>query len=411
MADLTVVAARAAKPREKAYRLAAGKGLYLQVMPTGAKYWRLKYRFGAKPKMIGLGVYPDVGLAEARAARDAARELLARGTDPSTKRRVDKLQRAVDIENNFEAVARAWYAERAPKWMDSYARTVMQRLELNVFPWLGAVPITDVTAPQILAVLRQIHARGATETAHRTRTYVSEVFRWAIVNNKAERDPAADVKGAIPPANGGSYPTLTDPVRIGELLRAIEGYHGTFITRAALALAPLLFTRPSELRRAEWSEFDMDAAVWKVPGSRLKMRKAKKATAEAHIVPLSRQAVSLLHALRPLTSGGRYVFPGERTALRPMSENTLNAAFHTMGFKGEIVTHGFRHMASTALNEAGWNEDAIERQLAHKTKNRIRGIYNKAKYLAERRRMMQAWADYLDGLRSPRAAVPLRAAG
>lgn len=411
MADLTAVAARNAKPREKAYRLAAGAGLYLQVMPTGAKYWRLKYRFGKAPKMIGLGVFPAVSLAEARVARDEARTLLASGIDPSTQRRVDKLQRAVAIENSLEAVARAWFAEREGEWVDTYARTVMQRLELNIFPWLGALPVTDVTPQQILAALQQIHARGATETAHRTRQYLSDIFRWAIVNNKAERDPAADVKGAIPPAAGGSFPTLTDPDRIGELLRAIDGYRGTFVTRAALKLAPLLFTRPGELRKAEWSEFDLVKGDWTVPGTRLKMRKAKKAKAQPHIVPLSRQALAILHHLQPLTGAGRYVFPGERTATRPMSDNTLNAALHALGFKGEIVTHGFRHMASTALNEAGWSEDAIERQLAHKDKNRVRGIYNLAKYIAERRRMMQAWADYLDGLRSPTAAVPLRAVG
>lgn len=400
MTELTALAARNAKPRDTMYRLAAGKGLYLQVMPNGAKYWRLKYRHLKKqPKMISLGVFPEVSLADARVERDRLRQLIASGIDPSTQRRVDRLARELASENSLEAVARAWFTQKSNDWVPSYSRGVLSRLENNVFPWLGKIPISEVTPPQILTVMQRIHERGATETAHRTRNYLSEIFRFAIRQSLAERDPAADVIGAIPQAETTHFPTLTDPVRIGELLRAIDGYRGTYITRYALKLAPLVFTRPGEMRYAEWSEIDLSRSVWTVPGTRLKMRKAKKAKAEPHVVPLSRQAVQLLRELHALTGTGRFLFPGERSALRPMSENTVNGALHALGYKGLIVTHGFRHMASTALNEAGWAEDAIERQLAHKDKNRVRGIYNKAQYMAERRRMMQAWADYLDKLR------------
>lgn len=425
MGELTAVAARNARPREKMYRLAAGKGLYLQVMPTGARYWRLKYRFAGAPRMMGLGVYPEVSLAEAREARDAARKQLASGVDPSMQRRVDKMQRELAIENSIEAIGNAWFAEKEPTWVADYARGIRSRLALNVYPWLGKLPIVDVTSGMLLACLQRIVDRGAVETAHRTLNYLVEIYRWAIPRNLVERNVAADLIGTLPAASGRNFPTLTDPERIGELLRAIDAYHGSYITRYALQVAPLVFTRPSELRKALWTEMDLDAALWTVPGERLKMRKGLKATAEPHLVPLSRQAVALLRQLRPLTGHGTYVFHGERSIKRPMSDGTINAAFARMGFKGEIVHHGLRHMASTALNELGWDEDEIERQLSHKLshkqkenavekqlgradKNRIRGIYNKAKYLATRRKMMQAWADYLDGLREPKPALVRR---
>lgn len=421
MGELTAVAARNARPREAVYRLPAGKGLYLQVMPTGAKYWRLKYRFAGAQRMIGLGVYPDVSLAAARDARDEARKLLASGVDPSTKRRVDKLAVSTSVANSFKAVATAWYEERKPTWATSYARGIRQRLELNMYPWVGALPIEQVTSGMLMGCLQRCVDRGAVETAHRMLNYLVEIYRWAIRYNKATHNVAADLDGALAPAAGKHYPTITDPARIGELLRAIDGYYGSTVTRLALKLAPLVFTRPGELRRARWSEFDLDAGVWVVPAERLKMRTEKKATAEPHLVPLSLQAVAILRELQPLTwsTGDSYVFPGARSARRPMSENTVNGALARLGFKGEIVHHGLRHMASTALNELGWESEEIERQLSHKQKgdvidkqlgkmdaNRIRGIYNQAEYLAARRKMMQAWADYLDGLRSPAPAVP-----
>lgn len=420
MGELTAVAARNARPQDKMYRLAAGKGLYLQVMPTGARYWRLKYRFAGAARMMGLGVYPEVSLAEAREARDAARKLLASGVDPSMQRRVDKLALEMAVENSLEAVCRAWYAEREPTWAASYARGVKRRLERNIYPWLGKLPMADVTSGMLMVCLQRIVDRGAVETAHRTLNYLVDAYRWAIRYNKATHNIAADLDGALPVAIGTHFPTLTDPERIGELLRAIDGYHGTYVTRYAMQLAPLVFTRPGELRLAKWPEFDLDAGLWTVPGARLKMPTAQKATAEPHLVPLSRQAVAVLRELMPLTygNGTGYVFPGERDSRRPMSDNTINAGFRRLGFRGEIVHHGLRHMASTALNELGWDEDEIERQLSHKQrkdvvekqlgradKNRIRGIYNRAEYLATRRKMMQAWADYLDGLRKPAPAV------
>jgi len=423
MGELTAVAARNARPREKMYRLAAGKGLYLQVMPTGARYWRLKYRFAGVARMMSVGVYPEVSLAEAREARDTARKLLASGGDPSMQRRVDKLALAVAVENSLEAVCRAWYAEREPTWTTGYARGVRRRLEMNIYPWLGRLPIEEVTSGMLLVCLQRIVDRGATETAHRTLNYLVEIYRWAVRYNKVAHNVAADLEGALPASVGKHFPTLTDPERIGELLRAIDRYTGTYITRFALKLAPLVFTRPGELRQARWPEFDLAGGTWSMPGERLKMDLAEKATAEPHLVPLSRQAVAILRELMPLTygDGTGYVFPGEVDSSRPMSDGTVNKALHVLGFKGEIVHHGMRHMASTALNELGWDEDEIERQLSHKQKknavekqlgradkNRIRGIYNKAEYLATRRKMMQAWADYLDELREPKPAVTMR---
>jgi integrase len=422
MGELTAVAARNAKPRETMYRLAAGKGLYLQVMPTGARYWRLKYRFAGKARMMGVGVFPEVSVAAARDARDVARKLLVSGVDPSVQRRMAKLAQVSAIENSMETVCRAWFAERAATWVESYARGVRRRLEMNIYPWLGKLPIAEVTSGMLLVCLQRIVERGAVETAHRTQNYLVEIYRWAVRKNIASHNVAADLEGALPAAVGTNFPTLTEPDRIGELLRAIDGYTGTYVTRYALQLAPLVFTRPGELRKAKWPEFDLASAEWAVPGERLKMAKAKKSAAQPHIVPLSKQAVAILHNLKPLTFGDGlgYVLPGENDPRRPMSENTINSALHRLGFKGEIVHHGLRHMASTALNELGWDEDEIERQLSHKQKsnavekqlgradkNRIRGIYNKAKYLATRKKMMQAWADYLDGLRAPGPAAPI----
>lgn len=412
MAELTVLAARNAAPREKVYRLAAGKGLYLQVMPTGAKYWRLKYRFSDAQKMLGLGVFPEVSLAQARAARDDARRLLASGVDPSMQRKVAKVAGTAIEEHSLEALAREWHALHKHEWSDSYAERIITAMERDIFPWLGKRDIGTIEPRDLLVRLQEVQGRGARETGHRLRRWLSPVFRYAIVKGAAKRDAAADLKGSLAGFTTRRYPTIKDPDRIGQLMRAIDGYHGTHITRAALKLAPLLFLRPGELRFARWSEFDLVNALWTVPAPRMKLRKAQKLIAEAHVVPLSRQAVAILTALKPMTDGARsgFVFPGERSADRPMSENTVNAALHTMGFKGEIVHHAFRHMASTALNEAGWREDAIERQLAHVDGNPIRGIYNQAKYMAERKKMMQAWADYLDRLREPASVSPMMAA-
>jgi len=400
---LTDVLVRNVKPAAKIVRLFDGGGLYLEVAPSGGKWWRLKYRHSGKEKRISLGVYPDISLKDARERRDEARKLIANGIDPSEARKAEKVQVVADAET-FEFVAREWHKKFLPSWTPSTAETIITRLEQNIFPWIGSKPARVVTAPELLAALRRIESRGAVESAKRVRQYCGQVFRYAIATGRAERDPAADLKGALAPVKAKHFAAITDSKAVAGLLRAIEEYRGAFVTLCALKLAPLTFVRPGELRHAEWSEFDLDAAEWRIPGPKMKMR-------DMHIVPLSRQAVEVLKDLHPLTGSGKYVFPSERTASRPMSENTVNAALRRMGFaRDEMTGHGFRSMASTLLNEKGWPPDVIERQLAHAERNKVRAAYNRAEYLAERRRMMQDWADYLDALKSGAKVTPIRRA-
>ncbi len=392
---LTDIAVRKAAVRDKPYRLSDEKGLYLEIALSGSKYWRWKFRFAGKEKRLALGVYPEVSLAEARAARDGARKLLASGVDPSEARKAQKASRVELAENSFEAIAREWFAKYAPTWVDTHADKIIRRLERDIFPWVGSRPIDKVTAPILLVCLRRIEGRGAIETAHRALQNCGQVFRYAIATGRAERDPAADLRGALSPVVESHHASITDPKAIGALLRSIEGYEGSLVTKCALRLAALVFVRPGELRKAEWAELDLDKAEWRIPAARMKMR-------EVHIVPLATQAVTTLRELHALTGHGRYVFPGARTNGRPMSENTVNAALRRLGYaKDEMTGHGFRSMASTILNEQGWSRDAIERQLAHGERNNVRAAYNFAEYLPERRRMMQAWADYLDALTAP----------
>ncbi len=391
---LTDPAIRNAKPGNKPRRLFDSGGLYVEVSPSGGKWWRLKYRSNGKEKRLSLGVYPRVGLKEARQRRDSARKLLADGIDPGVARKTSKTASAEAGSNSFEAVAREWFAKFSPNWTPDHADRIIRRFERDMFPWIGGRPIGEVTAPELLAALRRIEGRGAVETAHRVMQNCSQVFRYAVATGRAERDPSGDLRGALPPVKAKHFASLTDPKVIGELLRAVNGYQGSFITQCALKLAPLVFVRPGELRKAEWSEFDLDAAEWRIPAARMKMK-------AQHIVPLSAQAVAILRELRPLTGRGRYVFPGVRTKDRPMSENTINAALRRLGYTTDQMTgHGFRSMASTLLNEQGWHRDAIERQLAHAERNAVRAAYNYAEHLPERRKMMQAWADYLDGLKT-----------
>jgi len=393
---LTDIAVRQAKPREKPYKIFDARGLYLEVPPSGSKRWRLKYQFRGKSKLLSLGIYPDVGLAKARERRDEARRLLADGVDPSAARKAQKAAGEDRAANSFEALARQWFEQSKAAWVPGHSSKILRRLERDLFPWLGGMPVDEITAPDVLAALKRIAARGAVETAHRARNDCSQVFRYAIAHGRATRDPAVDLRGrhALPPAKAKHYATLTDPRAIGELLRAIDGYRGSHVTRCALRLAPLVFVRPGELRAAEWAEFNLEAAEWRIPAAKMKMR-------EQHLVPLSKQALSVLDDLRPLTGSGRYLFPSERTADRPMSDNTVNGALRRLGYSREELTgHGFRAMASTLLNEQGWHRDAIERQLAHAERNAVRAAYNYAEHLPERRRMMQAWADFLDGLRA-----------
>ncbi len=389
---LTDTAVRNAKPEPKPRKLADEKGLFLLVHPNGSKYWRMKYRFGGREKLLALGVYPQVSLADARQRRDDARKLLANDTDPSLVKAVTKTAKLEAVENTFEAVALEWYAKRLPTWAPATARKVNRYLKNDLFPWLGRRPIKDIGAPELLAVLRRVESRGALELSHRIREYSGMIFRYAVATGRAERDPSGDLKGALPPVKSKHHASITDPKKIGELLRAIDGFTGSFITKCAMQLAPLVFVRPGELRSAEWAEIDLEGAEWRIPGAKMKMR-------DQHIVPLSGQAVEILKAIQPLTGGGRYVFPGMRSHDRPMSENTVNAALRRLGYeKDEMTGHGFRSMASTLLHEQGWPHEAIERQLAHTERNKVSAAYNYAEHLPKRREMMQAWADYLDGL-------------
>jgi integrase len=398
---LTDIEVRHAKPGEKPYKLSDERGMYLEVTPTGAKYWRMKFRHAGKEKRLALGVYPEVGLKDAREKRDAARKLLADGIDPAAVKKARKAAAVAEATSSFEAVAREWFGKFAPGWAPTHSDKIIRRLERDIFPWLGNRPIADISAPDLLAVLRRIENRGAIETAHRAHQNCGQILRYAIATGRAERDTSADLRGAIPPSKERHHPSLTDPKAVGELLRAINGYTGSFVTKCAMQFAPLVFVRPGELRKAEWTEINLAAAEWRIPAEKMKMR-------AVHIVPLSTQAAALLSELKPLTGGGRYVFPGARTVTRPMSENTVNAALRRLGYGSDDMTgHGFRSIASTLLNEQGWNRDAIERQLAHAERDAIRAAYNYAEHMPERRKMMQAWADYLDGLANGATIIPI----
>ena len=400
---LTDVKVRNAKPTAKPYKFADERGLYLLINQVG-KYWRFDYRFAGKRKTLALGTYPDVSLSGARSKLNDARKLLANDVDPSEYRKVQKATTIERAASSFEAVAREWIAKFAPNWSPAHGEKITTRFERDVFPWMGGRPISEVTAPLLLTVVRRIESRGATETAHRALQSCGQVMRYAVATGRAERDPSADLRGSLPPVNERHHASITEPKKIGELLRAIEGYTGSLATRCALILAPLTFVRPGELRHAEWSEFDLANAEWRIPAEKMKMR-------AQHIVPLSTQAVAILNELQPLTGAGRYVFPGARTNGRPMSENTVNAALRRLGYSNDDMTgHGFRSMASTLLNEQGWNRDAIERQLAHAERDSVRAAYNYAEHLPERRKMMQAWANYLDGLKIGATVVNIKTA-
>jgi integrase len=399
---LSEFAVRAAKPAAKDTKLFDERGLYLLVCANGSKLWRLKYRFSGREKLLSLGPYPDVGLKGARDAREEARKLLATGVDPSSRRKLEKMAQV----NTFEAVAREWLSLQEKTLSDSTLSRERGRLERFIFPHLGGRPIAQITPAEFLGVLKRIELRGTNDSAHRTRSICSRVLRYAVATGRAERDCTTDLRGALPPVSGGHFAAITEPAKIGELLRAIDGYAGQPSTAYALRLAPYVFVRPGELRQASWSEFDLNTAEWRIPGERMK-------AGEPLLVPLSRQVLELLRRLQPITGHGRYLFPSLRSATRPISDNTINAALRRIGYSGQEMTgHGFRSMASTALNEQGWHPDLIELQLAHTERNKVRGAYNRAQRLAERRQMMQAWSDYLDRLRANTSgsSVPLAAA-
>jgi integrase len=389
-----------AKPKEKPYKLPDGAGMYVYVTRKGARSFRLKYRHRGKEKLLALGLYPDVSLKRARQKRDDARKLIADGIDPSAQRKADRLANA----DTFGAIAQEWLGLQ--KTLKSQTIAVHRaRIESMLLPGIGSQRVKDIEAADVLALLRVLESKGTHDTAHRVRSLAGRILRYAVATGRAKRDVTADLKGALAPVVTTNFAAITEPRKIGELLRAIDSYSGQPSTAFALSLAPLLFVRPGELRAARWEEFDLDEAEWRIPAERMKMNRE-------HLVPLSAQAVKLLRSLHALTGDGDLLFPGLRTASRPISENTLNAALRRLGFSEEEMTaHGFRSMASTRLNEMGYHPDLIELQLAHAERNATRAAYNKAQRLEERRRMMQAWADYLDGLRVGGKIIAIKQAG
>ena len=399
---LTDTKIKNAKPQDKQYKLYDTAGLFMIVSPAGGKWWRFKYRFDGKGKTISMGTYPEVALAKARERRDKARAQVADGIDPSQARKDEKATRKV-MDNTFEKVAREWFNKFEPNWAPGHAVKIKGRLENDVYPYIGQRPILEITAPELLRVLRRIESRGALDSAHRVRTTCSQIFRYAVATGRAERDPAADLRGALPPTQKKHLPAITDPKKVAGLLRAIDGYEGSFVTKCALRIAPLLFVRPGELRHMEWAEIDLDAAEWNIPAEKMKM-------GQSHLVPLSSQAVEILQEIQPLTDTGRYVFPSTRTSQRPMSNNTVLAALRRMGFeKSEMTGHGFRAMARTMLDEVlNVRPDFIEHQLAHAVRDPNGRAYNRTAFLPERREMMQTWADYLDGLKKGAKVLPFK---
>ncbi|MGB5851412.1 MAG: integrase arm-type DNA-binding domain-containing protein [Rhodanobacter sp.] len=398
---LTDTAIRKAKPADKPQRLFDGGGLYLEVSPAGGKLWRWKYRISGKEKRLAIGAYPDTGLADARDKRDAARKLLAAGVDPGEQRKAEKAAGEERAANSFEVIAREWMARQT--WVDDYRVKLEARMANDVFPYIGKRPVAELSAPEFLQVGRRIEERGAVESAHRALQVCGQVMRYAIATGRAERNPVADLKGALASPTVRHHAALTDPAELGGLLRAIEGYSGDPTTRAALKLSALLFVRPGELRHAEWAEFDLDAGEWHIPADKMKMR-------VPHLVPLCKQAVAILRDLHLLTGRGQYVFPGGRSPRRPMSNNAINAALRRMGYGTDAMTaHGFRATARTILDEVlGYRVDYIEHQLAHAVKDPNGRAYNRTAHLPERRKMMQGWADYLDALRAGGAVVPFK---
>jgi integrase len=391
---LSDTAIRNAKPGDKPRKLSDGAGLYLLLNPNGSRWWRLKYRHGGKEKLLSLGTYPDTGLADARDRRDVARKLLAAGADPSEQRKAEKAAGEERGANSFEVVAREWIAKQSGTWVPAHTSRILLRLENDVFPWLGKRPTAEISPREILACLRRVEERGAVESAHRILQNCGQVMRYAIATGRADRDIAADLRGALSPVKETHRAAITDPQGVGALLRAIDVYSGSFVTRCALRLAPLLFVRPGELRQAEWAEFDLDAALWNIPAARMKMR-------EAHLVPLASQAVAIMRELHALTGQWRYVFPSARGAQRPMSNNAVLSALRRMGYaKDEMSGHGFRAMARTILDEVlHIRPDYIEHQLAHAVRDPNGRAYNRTAHLPERKAMMQTWADYLDALK------------
>jgi integrase len=385
-------------------RLADGHGLYLEVLPAGGKYWRWKYRHAGKEKRLGLGVYPSVKLAAARKARDDARTLLEAGQDPSFARKEAKAAQATAMATTFEAVARAWHEQWKSARTDHHTAYVLRRLEADVFPVIGLLPIAEIPAHRFVTMAKKIEARGALDIAKRALQTCGQIMRYAVAHGIIERNPAAEVKpGDVLKSRRKENYARIDGKELPELLRKMQVYDGAPQTRQALQLIALTFVRTSELIEAVWTEFDLDAAEWRIPKERMKMR-------TPHVVPLSTQAVDALRCLNEIRNGSAYVFPGDRNAAKPMSNNTILKALERMGYKHRMTGHGFRGVASTLLHELGWPHEHIELQLAHQERNQVSASYNWATYLPERRKMMQAWANHLDALRKGTKVVPRKAA-
>jgi integrase len=381
---LDALTVKGSKPQEKSYRLYDTNGLYLEITPKGGKLWRLKYRYAGKEKLLSFGSFPSISLKEARALKDEARKQLANEIDPSALKKELKRTRVEAAQNSFEFVAREWISKNNKKWSTGNSKLVTSRFERLIFPLIGK--------------------GGSTYTAHKVLQNCGQVFRYSIATGRSITDPSAALKGALPPTKATHHASITDPKKVGALLRAIKGYEGTFVTKQALKLAPLVIVRPGELRHAEWQEIDLETAEWRIPADKMKMK-------AVHIVPLSSQAISIIEETQAVTGNGKYVFPSVRSASRPMSENTINASLRRMGYtKEEMTGHGFRSMASTLLNEQGWHWDAIERQLAHAERNSIRAAYNYAEHMPERIKMMQHWADYLEGLANGADVISIKRA-
>lgn len=399
---LTDTAIRKAKPGEKPVKLSDEKGMFLLVTPAGGKLWRMKYRHSGKEKLLALGTYPDVSLALARERRDEARKLLADGVDPGETRKAEKRARQLSAANSFEAVAREWHGKQVHTWAKKHAEDVLRRLEGNIFPALGYRPISEIEAPDLLATVRKIEARGAYDLAHRVLQVCGQVFRYGVATGRCRRDPTGDLRGALTP-HKAKHQAAVRPEELPELLRKIDAYDkeaGDTLTRLALQLMAVTFVRTSELIGAKWEEFDEKAKLWIIPAARMKMK-------TEHLVPLSQQALAILVGLKPLSGGSEYLFPG-RNRDKPISNNTMLFALYRMGYKGKMTGHGFRAVASTLMNEAGFRSDVIERQLAHCERNEVRGAYNRAEYLPERRKLMKWWGDYLDGVKTGAEVVPFK---
>ncbi|KXB29275.1 integrase [Dechloromonas denitrificans] len=397
---LSDAAVRNAKPGEKPVKLADEKGLFLLVTPAGAKYWRQKYRFGGKEKLLSHGVYPDISLKEARERRDEARKLLANGADPGENRKAQKTARNEQVANSFEVIAREWLENRKDSVTPGQTDKTLAIFDNDVFPWMGNTPIAEVDAPLVLSVIKRIDQRGARYTAHRGKQRISQVMRYAIATGRAMRDPCPDLKGAIPAPQSSNFASITEPDQVAEMLRAFDAFRGTFVVKCALEIAPRVFVRPGELRKAEWEKFDLDKAEWRYLVTKTKTE---------HLVPLADQVVATLRELHALTGHGRYVFPG-RDPQKPMSEAAVNAALRRLGFdtQTEITGHGFRAMARTILHEElHVKPEVIEHQLAHKVPDALGTAYNRTKFLKERKAMMQQWADYLDKLKSGAEVISL----